>query len=159
MNMQHIVAIVPPEMVEPLESKLRSLHVGGITLTVLPSAHRRGICPHTVRSALILLVKMNPILHVLRAWLPALMVGLAAAVTTTHAGEALTLTHVHGLSFSAMAHASPSRATTGWRCSKTVAGPRRPDRRTTTWAMPPRETCCTAAATRHRVPAWPIPSA
>lgn len=33
MNMQYIVAIVPPEMVESLEVKLRSLHIGGITLT------------------------------------------------------------------------------------------------------------------------------
>lgn len=45
---------------------------------------------------------MNPILHSLRSWLPALMVGLAAAaVTSTQAGDAITLTHVHGLSFSA----------------------------------------------------------
>lgn len=33
MNIQCIVAIVPPDMVEPLEVKLRSLHVGRITLT------------------------------------------------------------------------------------------------------------------------------
>lgn len=45
---------------------------------------------------------MNPILHFLRNWLPALIVGLAAtAVTATHAGDAITLTDVHGLSFSA----------------------------------------------------------
>ncbi|WP_297651178.1 F510_1955 family glycosylhydrolase [Hydrogenophaga sp.] len=45
---------------------------------------------------------MNPILHFLRSWLPALTVGLAAAaVTSTHAGDPITLTHVHGLSFSA----------------------------------------------------------
>lgn len=42
-------------------------------------------------------------LHFLRTWLLALMVGLAAAaaVASAHAGEAVTLTHVHGLSFSA----------------------------------------------------------
>lgn len=33
MNMQYIVAIVPPEMVESLGVTLRNLHVGGITLT------------------------------------------------------------------------------------------------------------------------------
>ena len=43
---------------------------------------------------------MNAIHHFLRTLLPAMVVGLAAA-TAAHAGEALTLTHVHGLSFSA----------------------------------------------------------
>ncbi len=33
MNMHYIIAIVPPEVVESLEEKLRNLHVGGITLT------------------------------------------------------------------------------------------------------------------------------
>lgn len=33
MNMHYIVAIVPPDVVESLEVKLRNLHVGGITLT------------------------------------------------------------------------------------------------------------------------------
>lgn len=32
MNIQYIVAIVPPNAVESLEVKLRSLHVGGIPL-------------------------------------------------------------------------------------------------------------------------------
>lgn len=39
-------------------------------------------------------------LHFLRAGLAVMTVGLASA-TTTHAGEAVALTHVHGLSFSA----------------------------------------------------------
>lgn len=33
MNMQYIVAIVPPELVESLEVKLRNLHIRGVTLT------------------------------------------------------------------------------------------------------------------------------
>lgn len=33
MNMQYVIAIVAPEMVESLGVKLRELHVGGMTLT------------------------------------------------------------------------------------------------------------------------------